>query len=997
MTHRSMARRSHALLLAATMLAGFAQAARADVDDGLMDNPIQTPLPTGQFISPTAATGALFTTLNPGLPGHPGYRANGAVKTAVNGNQSELLVLTSGYNNLNYAAGAKKGDLEPDASYEYVFAYDISGVHAKAPVLKQVIKVPDTYVGMTYAPDGLTLYVSGGVDDAVYVYSKTPGGAGRWALSGTIKLGHDAPAGNPFLSGGIGFRQPPSVSGLAVSPSGATLVAANYYNDSISVIDTATRTKRSEYDLRPFNTTPASGQGQSGGETPFAVAVKGESTVYVSSIRDREIVVVDIGGASPRLIKRIPLGGNPNSMVFRNNITQSTLYVSQDNSDKVAVIDTDTNTVVREIDTIAPAGVLAKSTRYTGADPNNLAVSPDGATLYVTNGGANSLAIIPLDGPGAFKVAGLVPTGWFPNSVSVGANGGVLYVVNGKSNPGPNRGNLAGATGRLLQTPYPQGNKQAAIDASAANQYIFQLEQAGLLVVPTPKAADLPSLTAQVASNNGYAIKANPRDEQVMAALRAKIKHVIYVVKENRTFDQVLGDLTNGANADPKLAIFGRNVTPNFHRISERFVTLDNFFCSGEVSGNGWAWSIAAKENDTSAKNLAVNYASSPSGGSRGGSYNTEGQNRNVDVGLPNLADRVSALPIYGQVAAGLPGGAANLLPGTRNDSAPDGPDLPGQSTKQSGYLWDSATRAGLTVRNYGFLVDLTRYFTGPPLGIPLLENPYAAGVRVAFPTSPNLRGVTDPYYRGYDNAFPDVFRFTEWQREFNQYVVDGNLPSLSLVRMMHDHMGAFGSAIDGFNAPEIQQADNDYAVGLLAQTVANSRYAGSTLIFVLEDDAQDGPDHVDAHRSTGYVIGPYVKQGTVVKTRYSTVNMLRTIEDVLGMDHLNLNDAYHGPMTDVFDLGKSSWTYQAIPSAYLNSTSAKLLDGHAFAGLAPLSPTHDAAWWEAQTAGFDWSAEDRVPAGLFNEVLWDGLTDRTAYPATRSGLDLSTQPAAAP
>ena len=763
-------------------------------------------------------------------------------------------------------------------------------------------------------------------------------------------------------------------------------MAANIFNDSISVIDTASRAVKFEYDLRPFNTTPTTGDGVAGGETPFTVALKGENTVYVSSVRDREVVVVDISGVEPKLVTRIPLSGNPNSMVFNNTITQDELFVAQDNSDRVAVIRTKTNTVRAEIDTIAPAGLLARQERYTGAAPNNLAVSPDGTMLYVTNGGANSLAVISIQRSQRYQVLGLVPTGWFPNAVSVGANGAMLYVANSKGVPGPNPGHLTSNTGRLQQAPYPQANAAAATDANASNQYILQLQQAGLLA---PKATDLVNLTQQVASNNRYNVSADAHDETTMAALRGKIHHVIYIVKENRTFDQVLGDLKNGANGDPSLAIFGRKVTPNFHRLSNQFVTLDNFFDAGEVSGDGWGWTTSARITDQGQKNIPLNYANSPiEPNGRGAPYNTEGQNRNVDVGIADTAGRTAALPVYGQAAAGLPGGVNNLLPGINNDTAPDGPQ---GTPKQSGYLWDSAIRAGLTVRNYGFLLDLTRYFTSTPaLQIPLVEDPASAGTVVAYSTNPTLRPVTDVFYRGYDNNFPDVFRFAEWQREFGFYVANGDLPSLSLVRLMHDHMGSFATAIDGFNTPETQQADNDYAVGLLVQTVARSPYAADTLIFVVEDDAQDGPDHVDAHRSTAYVVGPYVKQHAVVKTRYTTVNMLRTIEDVLGIDHLNLNDAYLGPMTDVFDLNQPNWNYQARPSAYLNSTSAALLRPSDFAGVTPLMPARPAAYWAQQTAGFDWTAEDRIPADLYNQVLWDGLGHGTPYPAQRSGVDLS-------
>ena len=989
MINRGVARLSRAALLGATVWAGLAGVAWADVDDGQMESPIQTPVPTGQFISPTAATGAVFTPLNPGLADYPNYRANGAIKTAVNNNQTELLVMTSGYNNLDYTKGPDKGKLDPAGSNEYVFVYDISGANAQKPVLAQVIQVPDTYVGLVYSPDGLTFYASGGVDDLIHVYSKAPGGPGRWTEGASIKLGHAAPAGSQFLLGGNGLNQAPSVSGLALSTSGATLVAANAYNDSITVIDTATGAKKFEYDLRPFNTTPGAGEGVAGGETPFTVAIKGESTVYVSSVRDREIVVVDISGAAPRLVTRIPLPGNPNSMVFNNTVTQDELYVTQDNADSVAMINTTTNVVRKQIDTIAPPGLLAKQERYTGAGTNNLAVSPDGTMLYVTNGGANSLAVIALTGPQAEQVIGLIPTGWYPNAVSVGANGAMLYVVNAKSDPGPNPAHLTSSTARLTGTTYPQGNAQATTDANASNQYVFQLEQAGLLALPAPKATDLASLTQQVASNNRYNINTDPHDAGVMAALHQRIHHVIYIVKENRTYDQVLGDLGNGSNGDPSLAVFGSSVTPNFHSLASNFVTLDNFFDSGEVSGNGWSWSISARETDSVTKNIPLNYASSPvNPNGRGAPYESEGQNRNVDIGIAATADREAALPGYGQITAALPGGTANLLPGTNNDGAPDGPQ---GTPQQSGYLWDSATRAGLSVRNYGFLLDLTRYSAPtPPLQIPLLEDPYAANTTVAYSTNPTLRPVTDPYFRGFDNAFPDVFRFVEWQREFNQYVAQGNLPNLTLLRLMHDHMGNFTTAIDGFTTPETQQADNDYAVGLVAQAVAQSPYAADTLIFVIEDDAQDGPDHMDAHRSTAYVVGPYVKQHAVVKTRYTTVSMLRTIEDVLGIDHLNLNDAYLGPMTDVFDLNQAQWNYQAKPSAYLDSTSALRLTPSKFAGLKPLAPARPAKWWGEQTAGFDWTAEDRVPADLLNQIVWDGMTNGSPYPAARSGVDLS-------
>ncbi len=789
-----------AALLGATMLAGYSLPALPDAD-GDSASTTQLPLPSGQYIYPTAASGSTFQDLNPNLPDHPNYRAGQAMKTAVSPDGKTLLVMTSGYNNQNYSqAGASNyGQFEPSASNEYVFVYDITGNNKTNPMVKQIIQVPDTFEGLTFSPDGSKFYVSGGSDDQVYVYANAPGAG--WSVAATIPLGHTA---------GVGFAQAPSVGGLATSVSGKTLVAVNTYNDSISVIDATTNTVKFEYDLRPYNTNPATGTGQAGGETPFSVAIKGETTIYVSSVRDREVVVIDISTGAPLLVTRIALPGNPNNMIFNNPISQNLLYVAQDNSDQVAVIDTTMNAVVEEIDAIAPPGVLSNPERFTGAAPNALAISPDGQTLYVSQGGANAVAVISLVGPAPHQVAGLIPTGWYPHSLSLSASGRDLYVVNGKSDPGPNPLNLTGDTYALKRTKYPGGNQAAGNAASAANQYVFQVEKAGLLAMPVPGPKDLTNLTSIVAANNFYSKLPNPKDEQMMAALRQRIHHVIYIVKENRTFDQVLGDLTNGANGDPTLAVFGRRITPNFHRLSEKFATLDNFFDSSEVSGNGWEWTTAARETDLNVKQIPLDYASSPTPnainqGGRAAPYDAEGQNRNVDVGIATLADRLVAEPAYATLAAGLPGGPANLLPGTNNDAEPDGPAF----NRQTGRIWDAVLRAGMTVRNYGFLIDLSRYFGVPP-AIPLDPHPFTDGVIQAYSTNPSLIPVTDPYFRSFDNNYPDYWREQEWEREFGQYIGGGNLPTLSLVRLMHDHMGSFGTAIAGVNFPEAQQADND-------------------------------------------------------------------------------------------------------------------------------------------------------------------------------------------
>jgi DNA-binding beta-propeller fold protein YncE len=284
--------------------------------------------------------------------------------------------------------------------------------------------------------------------------------------------------------------------------------------------------------------------------------------------------------------------------------------------------------------------------------------------------------------------------------------------------------------------------------------------------------------------------------------------------------------------------------------------------------------------------------------------------------------------------------------------------------------------KAGLTVRNYGYYIDLGAHYTST-------ATPYKDHAVQAYATDPTLLTRTDPYFRSFDNNYPDLWRFDEWNREFQQFVKNGDLPNLTLLRYMHDHMGNFGSADNkktGLSFPEAQQADDDLAVGKTLETIAHSPYAGNTLVFVVEDDSQDGPDHVNAHRSTAYIVGPYVKQGAVVSTRYNTVNMIRTIEDILRIDHLNLNDAYAAPMEDVFDLTQATWNFTAVASPFLRGT-VDAVPGTTFADNGAARPARTAAWWAEQTKGFDWSKEDRVPAELFNRIIWRGFKGEARYP----------------
>ena len=934
---------------------------------------------TGQFVTPTAPRGAVQQFLNPKLTAYPNFIAGEAVRSQLSPDGKTLAVLCAGMNSLVKTDGTT----DTAASTQFLFIYDVGGSHCEAPLLKQVIQQTNAHVGLAFAPDGNTLYAAGGRDDSVYAYSKV---GDTWSLGVVLGLGH--------ASKGVGINVAPNASGLAVSRDGKTLVVANNYNDSISVVDTANGTVRYEHDLRPFFTGNEGVSGGVGGTYPFAVVLKGNGIAYVSSDRDREVIVVDISSPTAgRLIKRIPLDGNALGMTL--DASGARLFVAQDNADQVAVIDTASNKVVAKIDARAPAGLLPgagddddgdhgkshqQRSRVTGAAPFSVTVSPDGRTLYAVNAGSNSIAVIPLGGGQAYRVAGLIPTAYEPHDITFSRDGRTMFVVNGKSATGPNPGRLSNSTNAITYFMYPGGNAMAGILAKASNQYQFQLESASLVSAPVPSGEDLERLTRQVAENNSYNGGASDQEHRTMAFLRKHIKHVVYIVKENRTFDQILGDLDNGANADNTLVQFDKTITPNFHRLANQFVTLDNFMDPGDGSMDGWSWSLQGRVTNTETITQQINYAFV----NRGLSYESEGTNRNVPVNYATVAERdaVAGPPgttNYSAATAALPGGTANLLTGAGNHASSDA-----SAVVQGGYIFDAVLRAGGTVRNYGFLTN--NIGSAGTKDAPV-KDPFTAGIIQVAPLAPSLAPLTDVYFRGYDQVYPDLWRYNEWKREFDQFVASGNLPNLSMVRFSHDHMGSFSSALGGFNTPETQQADNDLSVAKVIEAVAQSRFGSDTLVIVTEDDCQDGPDHVDSHRATAYFVGPYVKQGAVVSTRYSQVNALRTMEDILGTEHMNLNTASQKPMADVFDIHSSgAWTFTAEASTVLAGTTLASEAGERgvrYASGPVVKPKHGAKYWAKVTAGFDFSDADRVPPARFNRVLWRGLKGGKPYPAS--------------
>jgi YVTN family beta-propeller protein len=937
-------------IVATLLVAGSLRSAMADGGSG----PSRTWVATGAWITPLAAPGSAIYELHTDLRSDDNADAANAVTSALSPDGKTLLILTSGYNTgfskedgtpiehavLDPTTGQPNGQTTGNA--EWLFVYDVAG---QTPVQKQKFNLPITYIGLVWDASGDKFYVSGGANDIVYPFKKVANVFRIDAPFIVLNTGgqlDNTPAGPQMNQ--FGLAPFATVAGLGLSSDGKTLYTANFENDSVSLVDTSARQVVSRVVFA------APGGKKAIGEYPFWIAVKSEKDgagdrVFVSSQRDGQVVA--FGAAEG--VHAIQVGSEPNKMVLSKD--GPTLYVVNGDSDSVSVIDTDKEEVVETID------LRRKGYPYKGANPNSAALSPDEKTLYVTLGGENAVAVIDL---GQREVAGRIPTAWYPNSVSVSADGKRLFVVNAKSMPGPN----------------PAGNGGAGANPTFRSEYIYALQKASLEVIPVPAGEKLKDLSEVVDANNGFGPK---HEDETMAKLKNKIKHVIYIVKENRTYDQVLGDLGVG-NSDPSIVMFPRPITPNHHKLAADFVTMDNFYCIGEVSGDGWSWSTQARANDYNAKSVPASY------GNGFGTLDVWATDRNIVVGMADHPQNPTQF--NARITTLLdPTGSSDILPGRKDIGSVDGDDEL-SADALGGYLWDEAAREGMTLRHYGFYTDYTYYSVPPPLYIPISRTPFKDNIPQGPVLRPSLKQFNDVYYRGFDLSVPDRYHYEEWKREFDGYVANGNLPALEIMSLPLDHFGSFGSNVGGLQTPELEIADNDYALGKLVEAVSKSPYWKDTVIFVVEDDAQDGPDHVDAHRSPGYVISAYTKRNTVVHKFYNTISMLRTMEDFLGMRHLGMNDANAEPMSDVFNTEADLTPYTpVIPGSLCQApVSPDLIPECSDPSVlrTKATPTlHDGAWWAKETKQFNFRRPDGLDASAFNHLLWRGIKgENKPYPA---------------
>jgi YVTN family beta-propeller protein len=661
-------------------------------------------------------------------------------------------------------------------------------------------------------------------------------------------------------------------SGLAFAPDGKTLYSLDIDAGAIAALDL-------ECSCGDRTATI--------GGRPYDVAVaRNGSRLYVSDWAGRAVLALDPEGL--RVVARIAVGEHPNQIATHPK--DDRMFVACASGNCVSVIDTRRGTVIEMIAT----ALFPRAPE--GSTPDAVAVSPDGKTLFVANADNNCVAVIDVSDPGKSEVRGFIPTGWYPTAVAVTPDGKDLLVGLGKGNQ--TRPNPIPKDGPPPE-PLPSGGR-------LPYPYIGTTLSGALSIVPVPDEKQLREYTATVYRNCPYSDKlltgASSAERTAIPAevgAASPIKYVIYIIKENRTYDQVFGDIKKG-NGDPDLVMFGAKVTPNHHKLAEEFVLLDNLYCNGQVSRDGHPWSTMAYNTDYIARDWHLTYS------------------------------------------------------GRKGVDDDDEADL---AKAPSGFLWDSCSRAGLGYRSYG---EYGRRVSQP-------DGTFKMGAAV-----PGLVGHVCPDYfvpKEKGKKVRDTDNVETFLKEYRDFEKQGTMPRFIVMSLGEDH--TTGTAPGTFT-PQACVASNDLALGRLVEVVSHGKLWKETAIFVIEDDAQNGPDHVDAHRTVGLVISPYVKRGSVDSAQYSTVSLVRTMELILGLPPLSQYDAAARPMF-------ASFTDRADLRPY--EAAAAQID------LEAVNPK--SAYGAARSARMDFSEYDRVDDFELNEVLWRSIkgADAPLPPAVRRAI----------
>ena len=694
--------------------------------------------------------------------------------------------------------------------------------------VSSTVQLPAAFLGIAFNRAGDTLFVSGGFHDVIYEFAWSPG---QVKLIDSLSL-HQGEARRR------GQRYP---AGIALSADGRELYVVENLADSLAVIDIARHAVRQRLPL---------------GRYPYGIVATRAGHVFASAWGDNkvfEFATEPNGMLSP--VRQLPAGRHPSALLL--NHADSRLFVVSASTDRVAMFDVASGAKVGELLDSPPAGPKEGST------PNAVALSADERRLFVAEADNNAVAVFDLAND---KLLGRVPVEWYPTALS--SLGDTLLVVSGKG-----RGSGPNPDG---PTPYhPSEERTRSYTLGQLNGSLMSISESRL------NTATLGAFSARVAKANGW---------NQLARATAKyppFQHVIYVIKENRTYDEVLGDLPHG-DGDSSLVLFPSGNTPNHHALAEHYGVFDRFFVNAEVSADGHNWSTGAYVTDYVEKTEESHYSK------RGRTYDYEGLNR-------------------GRIT---------------NDDA---------SEPANGYLWDLAQRAGISFRNYGEFVSPEGHGT---------ERRYVGN-------KPFLAAHTNNEYPGFDLEIPDQHRIDVWLKDFQRDVRDGTLPQLTILRLPNDHTAALKA---GALTPRALVADNDLAFGRFIEALSKTAYWQNTVVFVLEDDAQNGPDHVDSHRSELFVISAYNAPG-VYHRFINTTDVVATIAEILHLGSLSQFDYFGRPLRDVFATHPNLAPYVALaPAQDLNEHNP--LSGPGVTGSSEL----------------DLSAEDRADEDLFNRVLWRAL-----------------------
>jgi DNA-binding beta-propeller fold protein YncE len=718
--------------------------------------------------------------------------------------------------------------------------------------------VADAWLGLALSPNGRTLWVSGGSRASIFEFS--------FGEDGKLQ-----PTKTYELVGAADRTYADFIGDVAVSPDGHLLYAADLYHDRILVIN-----PQSGMVTDRFKT----------GRRPYRILFHPDGqSFFVTSWADGTLTHHRAVNGEP--LQTVRLGAHPTDMVWRERATASEdgqeanfkarIFVAAANTNSVYAVGVSENGDLRVVETI---NVSTSPYHPLGMTPSALALSPDQSRLYVVCSDANAAGVVDVT-EARSHVLGFIPTGWYPTAVKALADGR-LVILNGKGSR-----SFANPKG-----PNPTVRVARSHEGERTDQYVASIQKGSASFIPPFNEDALRSYTREVIANSPY-------NDQILEetpdGIPAAIEHVLYIVKENRSYDQVLGDLGKGAS-DPSLCLFTEKAGPNHHKLAREFVLFDNFYVNADVSADGHNWSTSAIANDYVQKMWPNSYAG------RRNHYDYEG----------------------GEPAAYPP----------------------------AGYLWTNAAERGLSMRNYGYWAE-----NKPAAG--------ADGVQIESVRDPVLAKVTNMKFRSFDLDYPDVERAKVFLADLAEFERTGAMPALMTMRLGNDHTN--GTA-PGKLAPLSSFADNDYALGMLVEGLSRSRFWGSTAIFVVEDDAQNGPDHIDSHRSPAYLLSAYTHTGKVDSTMYNTTSMLRTMELILHLRPMTHFDAGARPMINAF-------SKTPVPTPYQNEKPRIPLDDKNPGN----SPT------AARSAKLDFDQADLNDDDELNDILWKAIRGTDPPPPVRS------------